>query len=106
LKNKYLHYYFNQAGSIKNQTGIMVWIKDIVNHFWYCSKQATNEEHFKVCYCYLNKFCHIDSYSLSLHNLYYFCTVDVGWCATPCMQRAFVGKWLLRAWTSWRGHWE
>ncbi|KAK7130436.1 hypothetical protein R3I93_019927 [Phoxinus phoxinus] len=37
-----------RAGSIKNQTGIMVWIKDIVNHFWYCSKQAANEEHFKM----------------------------------------------------------
>ncbi|XP_056109078.1 uncharacterized protein LOC130086878 [Rhinichthys klamathensis goyatoka] len=37
-----------RAGSIKNQTGILVWIKDIVNHFWYCSKQAANEEHFKM----------------------------------------------------------
>ncbi|KAM4544085.1 uncharacterized protein V3H82_021887 [Fundulus diaphanus] len=27
---------------------IQVWIKDIVNHFWYCSKHAVTEEQFKM----------------------------------------------------------
>lgn len=29
------------------------WIKDIMNHFWYCAKQASFEEQFKVGLCEL-----------------------------------------------------
>ena len=32
----------------KSQTAIMAWVKHIVNHFWYCCKQAKTEERFKV----------------------------------------------------------
>ncbi|KAL0978514.1 hypothetical protein UPYG_G00171520 [Umbra pygmaea] len=37
-----------QAGSMKNQTRIQVWRRDIVNHFLYCTKQAATEEPFKM----------------------------------------------------------
>ncbi|KAM4544086.1 uncharacterized protein V3H82_021888 [Fundulus diaphanus] len=37
-----------RVGTVKNQTEIQVWIKDIVNHFWYCSKHAVTEEQFKM----------------------------------------------------------
>ncbi|KAL0965297.1 hypothetical protein UPYG_G00279410 [Umbra pygmaea] len=37
-----------QAGSMKNQTRIQVWRRDIVNHFWYCSKQTAAKEPFKM----------------------------------------------------------
>jgi hypothetical protein len=40
--------YLDQAGTVKSQNGILPWIKDIVNHFWYCSKHADTEEQFKV----------------------------------------------------------
>ncbi|KAM4605450.1 uncharacterized protein ACJ7VT_017694 isoform 2-T2 [Polymixia lowei] len=36
------------AGLMKDQSAIMYWIKDIVNHFWYCCKQAKTEEQFKT----------------------------------------------------------
>ncbi|KAK0144638.1 hypothetical protein N1851_016980 [Merluccius polli] len=37
------------AGTIKkNQNPILAWMKDIVNHFWYCCKQALTEEQFKM----------------------------------------------------------
>jgi len=38
-----------QAGAVKGQNHIHIWTRDIVNHFWYCSKQASTEEEFKVC---------------------------------------------------------
>jgi len=41
---------FNQAGTMKNQNSILAWMKDIVNHFWYCCKQSLSEEQFKVFY--------------------------------------------------------
>ncbi|XDV26163.1 hypothetical protein PO909_029940, partial [Leuciscus waleckii] len=37
-----------RAGVIKDQSEILPWIKDIVNHFWYCAKQASSVEEFKV----------------------------------------------------------
>ncbi|XP_065131571.1 uncharacterized protein [Paramisgurnus dabryanus] len=37
-----------RAGTIKNQNSILVWMKDIVNHFWYSCKQALTEEQFKM----------------------------------------------------------
>ncbi|CAM4732660.1 unnamed protein product [Leuciscus chuanchicus] len=37
-----------QAGAVKGQNLIQVWTRDIVNHFWYCSKQASTEEQFKL----------------------------------------------------------
>ncbi|XP_038123787.1 uncharacterized protein LOC119771737 [Cyprinodon tularosa] len=37
-----------RVGTVKNQTIIQAWIKDIVNHFWYCSKHAVTEEQFKM----------------------------------------------------------
>lgn len=36
------------AGSIKKQSAILQWLRHIVNHFWYCCKQATTEEKFKI----------------------------------------------------------
>ncbi|XP_029948188.1 uncharacterized protein LOC115388988 isoform X2 [Salarias fasciatus] len=37
-----------QAGTEKKQKEILLWSQDILNHFWYCSKQAKTEEHFKM----------------------------------------------------------
>ncbi|XP_056118488.1 uncharacterized protein LOC130095738 [Rhinichthys klamathensis goyatoka] len=37
-----------RAGTIKNQNSILAWMKDIVNHFWYCCKPALTEEQFKM----------------------------------------------------------
>uniref|UniRef100_A0AAV2M106 Uncharacterized protein n=1 Tax=Knipowitschia caucasica TaxID=637954 RepID=A0AAV2M106_KNICA len=37
-----------RVGTKKKQKEIIVWTKDIVNHFWYWSKQAQTEEHFKM----------------------------------------------------------
>ncbi|KAL7379895.1 hypothetical protein ABVT39_007973 [Epinephelus coioides] len=36
------------AGTVKDQSSILIWIKHIVNHFWYCSNQAVTEEQFKM----------------------------------------------------------
>ncbi|CAM4597551.1 unnamed protein product [Leuciscus chuanchicus] len=36
------------AGAKKGQKLIHSWSRDIVNHFWYCSKQASTEEEFKL----------------------------------------------------------
>ncbi|KAG1927355.1 hypothetical protein F2P79_024293 [Pimephales promelas] len=36
-----------KAGAVKGQNHIHIWTRDIVNHFWYCSKQASTEEEFK-----------------------------------------------------------
>ncbi|XP_041944101.1 uncharacterized protein LOC121706417 isoform X2 [Alosa sapidissima] len=36
-----------KAGAVKGQNPIQDWARDIVNHFWYCSKQASTEEEFK-----------------------------------------------------------
>uniref|UniRef100_A0A672JA34 Uncharacterized protein n=1 Tax=Salarias fasciatus TaxID=181472 RepID=A0A672JA34_SALFA len=37
------------AGQVKGQTEILPWLKDIVNHFWFCCKEAQNMERFMVC---------------------------------------------------------
>ncbi|XP_039539661.1 uncharacterized protein LOC120487527 isoform X2 [Pimephales promelas] len=37
-----------RAGTMKNQNSILAWMKDIVNHFWYCCKQSLSEEQFKM----------------------------------------------------------
>ncbi|KAL7389596.1 hypothetical protein ABVT39_006744 [Epinephelus coioides] len=37
-----------RAGTVKDQLSILIWIKHIVNHFWYCSNQAVTEEQFKM----------------------------------------------------------
>ncbi|XP_056433452.1 uncharacterized protein LOC130371638 [Gadus chalcogrammus] len=37
-----------RAGSKKENSGLLVWTRDIVNHFWFCSKKAESEEQFKL----------------------------------------------------------
>ncbi|KAG5281612.1 hypothetical protein AALO_G00074310, partial [Alosa alosa] len=37
-----------RAGTVRDQSALLPWIKDIVNHFWYCAKQASSEEQFKL----------------------------------------------------------
>ena len=44
-----------QDGVMKHQSEILPWIRDIVNHFWYCAKQAFLAKEFKVCFWEVNK---------------------------------------------------
>ncbi|XP_067287194.1 uncharacterized protein [Pseudorasbora parva] len=37
-----------RAGLMKDQSEILPWIGEIVNHFWYCAKQASSVEEFKL----------------------------------------------------------
>ncbi|KAF0022185.1 hypothetical protein F2P81_025564 [Scophthalmus maximus] len=36
-----------RAGEMKDQSELLPWIRDIVNHFWYFAKQASSVEEFK-----------------------------------------------------------
>lgn len=40
--------HLTQVASEKLQKPLQVWIRDLVNHFWFCCKQATTEVEFKV----------------------------------------------------------
>jgi hypothetical protein len=42
---------------MKDQSEILPWISDIVNHFWYCAKQASSVDEFKVCFWEVNRYC-------------------------------------------------
>lgn len=44
-----LHLFGYQAAKGKDKA-LMPWVKDIVNHFWFCCQEAKTEEHFKVGY--------------------------------------------------------
>nr|XP_033486525.1 uncharacterized protein LOC117259352 isoform X2 [Epinephelus lanceolatus] len=37
-----------RAGTVRDQSEILPWIRDSVNHFWYCAKQASSVEQFKM----------------------------------------------------------
>ncbi|XP_061580826.1 uncharacterized protein LOC133446766 [Cololabis saira] len=37
-----------RAGTVREQSELLPWIRDIVNHFWYCAKQASSVEDFKM----------------------------------------------------------
>lgn len=37
---------FIQAAKIKGQSGLLMWLKDIINHFWWCCKKAENVDEF------------------------------------------------------------
>lgn len=44
-----------KAAKIKGQSTLFVWLKDIVNHFWWCCKMADTTEQFLVsAYVYEN----------------------------------------------------
>ncbi|XP_041834095.1 uncharacterized protein LOC121635100 [Melanotaenia boesemani] len=36
------------AAKIKEQSALLLWLKDIVNHFWWCCKKAENFEEFLI----------------------------------------------------------
>ncbi|XP_061566781.1 uncharacterized protein LOC133420914 [Cololabis saira] len=37
-----------RAGTVREQSELLPWIRHIVNHFWYCAKQASSVEDFKM----------------------------------------------------------
>jgi len=42
---------------VSGQSAILVWMKDIVNHFWFCCQMADSREEFMVSIMANNWFC-------------------------------------------------
>jgi len=47
--NNVLNYY-NQAAQVKELSVLLLWLKDIVNHFWWCCKTAESYDEFLVSF--------------------------------------------------------
>ena len=41
-------FYFQKAAKVKGQSILLHWLKDIVNHFWWCCKTADTKDQFLV----------------------------------------------------------
>lgn len=46
--NSQKHYLFSQAGQDKKNQELLVWTKDVVNHYWYTAKTCNSIDTFKV----------------------------------------------------------
>lgn len=62
--------FISQAAKGKGHSVLLNWLKDIVNHFWWCCKMASTIEHFLVrTYFYCNYTCGNEVILYILHML-------------------------------------
>lgn len=53
-----------KAAKVKGQSSLLNWLKDIVNHFWWCCKMANTTEMFLV-----REIIFIPNVAINLHEL-------------------------------------